>query len=310
MRFYAHFLFKGGIFVIKDFISKADARGVKLRVVPISCLSYIKDDLQKLAASGNLNSFQSWIVQEKYALDAPQDSFRSIIIAAMPLRLVNLEFKQDGKSVRDVLGVSPTGAYDCIKELAEGAGHTIETIEWLPMKRLGVCSGLSEYGRNNITYIDGLGSFFELSAYLTDMECDDYTWREAKASDVCGDCNKCVANCPTGAILPERFLIDNEKCLTRHNEWGSDPFPDWIPKSAHHSITGCWRCQRICPLNAGIFDSAKETVVFDDEETALLLSSTPFEQLPPPLLDKMNPLDMGWLYESLPRNLKAMFDNA
>jgi epoxyqueuosine reductase len=37
------------------------------------------------------------------------------------------------------------------------------------LKRLAVRSGLARYGRNNVTYVEGMGSFLELSASLTDM---------------------------------------------------------------------------------------------------------------------------------------------
>ena len=36
------------------------------------------------------------------------------------------------------------------------------------MKLAAVRSGLAQYGRNNICYVEGMGSFFSFHAYLTD----------------------------------------------------------------------------------------------------------------------------------------------
>ena len=41
----------------------------------------------------------------------------------------------------------------------------------LPEKLLAVRSGLARYGRNNISYVKGLGSFAFLSSYYSDMPC-------------------------------------------------------------------------------------------------------------------------------------------
>jgi len=169
---------------------------------------------------------------------------------------------------------------------------------------------LAEYGRNNICFVDGMGSLITLFVFISDMPCDkEYTWREVKNMDICNTCNLCRKNCPTGAILADRFLIDNEKCLSAINEFGTEPFPDTVPKSAHHRIVNCSHCQDICPKNKGRFDDMAETVYFSEEETALLLSGVKYEKLPKELSEKIDIYGMKWFYESLPRNLKALFDN-
>ena len=42
----------------------------------------------------------------------------------------------------------------------------------LPLKTLAVRSGLAKYGRNNISYVPGLGSFHQLAAFFSDLPCD------------------------------------------------------------------------------------------------------------------------------------------
>jgi epoxyqueuosine reductase len=133
-------------------------------------------------------------------------------------------------------------------------------------------------------------------------------WREVKNMDICNTCKLCQKNCPTRAILVDRFLIDNEKCLSSINEFGTDPFPDTVPKSAHHRIVNCSHCQDICPINKGRFDDISETIYFSEEETALLLSGVKYENMPKELSEKIDICGMKWFYGSLPRNLKALFD--
>jgi len=53
----------------------------------------------------------------------------------------------------------------------------------LPLKTLAVRSGLAKYGRNNITYIDGMGSFYRLVAYYTDIPPQENNWTEPHQKD-------------------------------------------------------------------------------------------------------------------------------
>lgn len=283
---------------------------MKTATIPISCLNEIKDDISIFAQRGDLNNFQKWIVTERYMLN-PELDFepQSIIIAAVGFNLCNAVFHNADKTITSVVDLPATA--DEVKELlSRGNNYNYFYDYWLPQKRLAVRSGLAEYGRNNICFIDGMGSLITLFVFISDMPCDkEYTWHEVKNMDICNTCNLCRKNCPTGAILADRFLIDNEKCLSAINEFGTEPFPDTVPKSVHHRIVNCSLCQDICPKNKGWFDNIAETVYFSEEETALLLSGVKYEKLPKELSEKIDIYGMKWFYESLPRNLKALFDN-
>ena len=78
------------------------------------------------------------------------------------------------------------------------------------MKRLAVKSGLAVYGRNNITYVEGLGSLYSFARYFSDVEGDKDNWMERPHGGAMTHCWACVKNCPTGAIRKDRFIIDNE----------------------------------------------------------------------------------------------------
>lgn len=283
---------------------------IKTTAIPISCLNDIKDDISIFAQRNDLNNFQKWIVNERYVLN-PEPDFepQSIIIAAVGFNLCNAVFHYEGKTVTSVVDLAATE--DKVKDfLSQGNNYNFFFDYWLPQKRLAVRSGLAEYGRNNICFVEGMGSLITLFVFISDMPYDrEYTWREVKNMDICNTCNRCLNNCPTGAILEDRFLIDNEKCLTSVNEYGTEPFPDMVPRSAHHRIVCCSRCQDICPGNKGRFDNVTESVDFSEEETRLLLSGTKYENLPKELSEKIDTYCIKWFYESLPRNLKALFDN-
>lgn len=118
----------------------------------------------------------------------------------------------------------------------------------LPEKPLAVQSGLAAYGRNNITYINGWGSFFRLTAYYSDMPCNTDHWDDYVLLDQCANCNACIKKCPTNAISNAKIRVLAERCLTFINE-GMNDFPDWVDPGWHQCLIGCMVCQDVCPVN-------------------------------------------------------------
>ena len=137
----------------------------------------------------------------------------------------------------------------------------------LPEKLLAVCAGVARYGRNNIAYVDGHGSFVELVACVSDLAPGADPWTGPRSLPRCDSCEACRRACPTGAIGDDRFLLHGERCLTLHNE-SERPFPEWIDPAWHHCLVGCLRCQRCCPEDLAERDEVAETAAFDERETA------------------------------------------
>ena len=296
----------------KSILQQIADKGIKSRILPIEILKNLKSDILHFSETESLNGFQKWIVNERYILDVPELSFepKSILVAAVKFKPINIIFNFEGKKVSDMFCTAEKGVKNYINTLFSQNGYNSEYVHWLPQKRIAVCSGLAEYGRNNITYIDGWGSFFELQTYMSDMPCEQsYTWRNVCCMDICINCEACLKNCPTNAIRDNRFLIDNEICLSRLTELQS-PFPDWLPMSVHHSVYGCYRCQDVCPKDISIFKSTIDTEVFEEEETRLLLNGIKRKDMPEKLLDKVEKLGIeDWRLLCLPKNLKALLDN-
>jgi epoxyqueuosine reductase len=296
-----------------DFKTTALQDGFHLRVVPVSRLRDLRAEIEAFQSQEELNGFQKWIVS-KYGYEAPELPFdvRSVIIAAVRFySYAELYFYLNG---REYKVYAPTPAdnsggdvEDYISSALEHGGYHMAKAEvWLPIKRLAVQSGLAEYGRNNITYIPGVGSYVGYAVYFTDMEPDTDQWRPCVTAAACSGCTACMEHCPTGAIRPDRFLLDNARCLAAYNEEPGDAFEAWIPPSAHHATVNCLRCQYCCPMNAQANRNTAPPISFDETETALLLSDTPYNDLPEDLRRKCLPLD----FETTPglkRNLRACF---
>jgi epoxyqueuosine reductase len=116
----------------------------------------------------------------------------------------------------------------------------------------------------------------------------------------------CIENCPTGAIRKERFLIDDQRCLSCINEVPGE-FPEWIPITAHHTLYDCLICQRICPMNYKQEDNVIECVSFTEQETNKLLDGESIDTFSKELLTKIGMLGIDEWYEAIPRNLRTLF---
>ncbi|MDP2870931.1 MAG: 4Fe-4S double cluster binding domain-containing protein, partial [Bacillota bacterium] len=151
----------------------------------------------------------------------------------------------------------------------------------IPLKAVAVRLGLAAYGRNNVCYVPGLGSYHQLVAILTDAPVQGLTARlgPVHAAAGCDGCGACMERCPTGAITGDRFPIDAERCLSRLNE-RPGVWPDWLPPEAHNCLFGCLACQENCPQNAGLLSYEDTGVRLDVAETAAILARSEAEATP------------------------------
>lgn len=196
-----------------------------------------------------------------------------------------------------------------ISQVAKEAGQQVHEIEHFPLKRLAVQSGLSTYGRNNVTYIEEYGSNLSYTAYVSNAVSEEDTWRPMCHAKICDTCNHCISTCPTGAIRPERFLIDNERCLSCLNEGGGE-FPDWLPKDVHHTLYDCLRCQESCPMNLKVKDPNEviQTIEFSEEETEMLLEGKGEDELPKEFIERTKVLGLFKWNAPLARNIRAIIE--
>jgi epoxyqueuosine reductase len=240
---------------------------------------------------------------------------RSLIAVAYPDPPVRFTFHWRGEPVQAV--VPPTYLHAAekdrrvqavLEELLAARGRRV-TPARVPKKLLAVCSGLAAYGRNNITYVEGMGSYQRLVAFCSDLECQEDEWREPVMMERCQRCEQCARFCPTGAIDPERFLIHAERCITCWNEKpGEVPFPEWLQPAWHNALVGCLHCQRTCPENRAVVDGYQKGAEFSQEETGLLLEGLAAGDLPAALRQKLERWDLLQALDALPRNLRVLLE--
>ena len=290
-------------------------KGCKVSVVSTVHLCELQAEIENRRNQGEFDAEFSKEYMFRFKFTPPEElrNAQSLIVVAMPRPPTKATFTWNDKPQSFILPPTYT-AYDekrieverLVAEAVGKEGYQVAT-PMLPLKLLAARSGLVEYGRNNITYALGMGSFMRLTAVYSDMPCEDDQWQEARMMKRCENCDLCRKACPTGAISQERFLLRGERCLTYHNEKkGSIPFPDWIKPSWHNAIVGCLTCQRVCPENKPYLQSMGETAEFNEEETRLLLNGTSREQIPALTMKKLQLLSLTDYYDELPRNLSVL----
>jgi epoxyqueuosine reductase len=301
--------------LIPEVLRQLEMQGYKGRIVPARRLRDMQAEIDAQVRQG---LFDEEFYQERLALftfDLPDSlpDARSLIVVAVPEPSMRITFTRHGNPLP--ITVPPTffpergintQVQNLLAESLEPAGYRV-ALAVLPKKLLAVHSGLGVYGRNNLCYVPGMGSFHRLVALCSDLPCPENEWRELEMMESCHKCFACQRHCPTGAITAERFLLHAERCLTFHNERPNEiDFPSWIDGSWHNRVIGCFHCQAVCPQNRGFLEWVEEGAAFSEEETDLIMQGLPLDQLPSALAEKVARFDIVGLLEVLPRNLAVL----
>lgn len=304
--------------MLRAILDELEDFGHRARAVPVERLSELRESYEDLDRRGLLDERFSREQLAGLAFEPPQDipKPRSLIVVAARDPVVSCTFRWRGDVVS--IPVPPTYLHGLRKEQQVVSaletllpqGHHVKRVN-APKKLLAVRSGLAQYGRNNITYVCGMGSFHRLSVLCSDLSCDNDEWGPPTMMTQCQQCSCCVSACPTGAISEERFLLRAELCITYWNEQPRGvAFPEWLADRWHNSVVGCLRCQRACPENQGLLDYCEFGPDFTEEETEALLDGSPAADLPRALEEKLEQWDLlDWL-DVLPRNLEVHFRSA
>lgn len=108
-------------------------------------------------------------------------------------------------------------------------------------------SGLGWIGKNGNLINKKQGSFFFIASIITDLplNADD-----AGIKDYCGTCTRCIDECPTDAILPDK-IVDGSKCISYFTiELKDALIPDKMKGTFDNWLFGCDVCQDVCPWNS------------------------------------------------------------
>jgi epoxyqueuosine reductase len=301
---------------IDDLFVRLRERGFQARIVSVSHLRQLQKEIESLRRHALLDSqfYKDRLAWFNFQIPQDLPKAQTLIVVAVPRPQTRTIFTWNGQ--RRPLTLPPTyTAYDDITKKVENLLAKIlgekgykSTGTALPLKLLATRSGLGQYGRNNICYVSGLGSFLQLVAVYSDMPCEEDSWQKATMMKSCKECDLCRRACPTGAISSDRFLLRAERCIVYHNEKKGDvPFPEWMATSWHNCIVGCMLCQRVCPEDKRFIQWTEEEEEFSKEETTLLLEGVPHDKLPATTLRKLEHLSLVDYLDSLPRNLGVFF---
>ena len=294
---------------IKQLMSQ---NGYEFRTVSITRLSELQEDVARPIRQGLIDRQLSdrWHFYMRANEDLPEA--KAIITAAVPQPITRITFEWKGRIFP--ADIYPNYIYaederrieELLSSVLKKNNHKLVKAS-LAHKTLAVRSGLAEYGRNNISYVQGLGSFYRLVAFYTDLPCEEETWRESRAMKACENCTLCLEDCPTGSITIDRFLIRAENCLGWRNDLESDN-PYWVKYQPDYptAFIGCMVCQSICPVNKPYLDNVVEGPSFSEEETGQILDAVPLEELSPGIMAKLGVSD--GVYPLIPANLKALME--
>lgn len=301
-----------------DIIEKLYARlaqdNLHGRIVSGQHFQELRDDLisQHSLRLFDQKFYDEWI--QALTSHVPEDPacIHSLIIVAVPQSQYRVKFNWHGGSHAFI--IPPTYFYHMdepvkkvLREFLAKHGYHLSEVS-SPKKLLAVRSGLGRYGKNNLCYVQGLGTFHRLLAFSSDMPCPEDNWHKVQMLDECRDCPACQHACPSGAISDDRFLLHAERCITYYNEHDQD-LPNWFKPEWHNSLVGCMLCQRVCPVNKPFIGWIEDTCEFTEKETAQIIDRVPVEQFSPHTIQKLKEMYFDESTGALGRNLRALLSN-
>jgi len=111
-------------------------------------------------------------------------------------------------------------------------------------KPLAAAAGIGWQGKHTSLLSRDHGNWLFLGIIYTTLELEP----DAPATDHCGSCTRCIAACPTGAIVaPHR--IDARACISYLTIEHRGPIPHEYRAAIGNRIYGCDDCLAICPWN-------------------------------------------------------------
>ncbi len=283
-----------------------------------SHLEELQRDFDRMKNEGKLSenpTYRSYLQDLKFESPEKLPDAKSLIIMAIPTRLLLARFHLHGKmyEVTFPSNYCSDGLIEgdvqkvVFQQIVKEPNHELERTRSVHFKLLAVRSGLGKYGRNNLCYVEGMGSLHRLWGFFTSCKLED-NWNEIRMMQTCENCRECMKSCPNHCISEESFVIDAGRCVSLYNEIEGE-FPDWMNPQAHNSLIGCMRCQSVCPVNRSALATTERLEDVTEEETRKILIGEPDQELLSSLSKKLGniyPTRSTASFQILTRNLRAL----
>jgi epoxyqueuosine reductase len=280
----------------------------------------VLDKLNRERKVSRQKIIQGYLNDLEYRAPKELPNARSLIVVSTPAPLRSVGFRWKGRA-RTLLVPGGYFYYDkewfreplrrqVARRVVGDAGAKLVFAN-PPLKTLAVRSGLAEYGKNNISYVDGYGSFHILWAFFSEAELPDQWTRPYRTMRICEGCSVCTNRCPTQAIRESEFVLDGGRCITAYNEM-KEPLPDWIEAKAHNALIGCLKCQYDCPANSMSKQVCEQFAELNEAETFMLLNEQQNARLEASISEKLKSLG-DWFAKDmkyLSRNIRLALANS
>jgi len=288
-----------------------EGSGLEAAVFPVFGVPSLYQELQRRAVSGEVGAELVQRYLSPLSMSPPEIPpwAESVVLVAMGRPIARFRFEMP----HGVLWAVVPPQYRRDQEITVGEsligllrslGSRMAQAE-LPLKLASAKCGLGRYGRNNLVYTRGNGSFLRFIAFFSQLECEEGPWGGPELMEACDGCDACLRNCPTGCIAADRFLARGERCIAFHNE-DVAPFPGWIEPDWHNSLVGCMRCQSVCPANRAYLSRIVTWDTFSQAETQTLLSSYGAEDIPGEIARRFDRVGISHYLPVVGRNLRAL----
>ena len=105
-------------------------------------------------------------------------------------------------------------------------------------------AGIGWFGKNTNILTPSFGSWVFLGQVITDLELEP----DAPLKKSCGSCVRCIADCPTGALVAP-YVLDNARCISYQTIENRGAIPRDLRPLMQDWVFGCDICQDVCPVN-------------------------------------------------------------